>query len=197
MGNRWGGSGNSVRLFLGSKITADGDCSHEIKRRLFLGRKVMTNLDSILKSRDRRSQDGGRIGRGDHFLPYKFIERTIQRRANLTKQLLITSWGHQVPRKAAHCLWNIKDKKRDKRARDGDPSREGSLNRGSFQSPGNPPTGGSGGSFRISEGNLTGRKINKTHRLRAEKYSQQKSTPDALIHHQQEGAERRGEGSIA
>ena len=36
----------------GSKITADGDCSHEIKRRLFLGRKVMTNLDSILKSRD-------------------------------------------------------------------------------------------------------------------------------------------------
>ena len=38
--------------FLGSRITADGDCSHEIKRRLFLGRKVMTNLDSILKSRD-------------------------------------------------------------------------------------------------------------------------------------------------
>ena len=39
-------------IFLGSKITADGDCSHEIKRYLFLGRKVMTNLDSILKSRD-------------------------------------------------------------------------------------------------------------------------------------------------
>ena len=39
-------------LFLGSKITGDGDCSHEIKRRLFLGRKVMTNLDSILKCRD-------------------------------------------------------------------------------------------------------------------------------------------------
>ena len=39
-------------IFLGSKITADGDCSHEIKRRLFLGRKVMTNLDSMLKSRD-------------------------------------------------------------------------------------------------------------------------------------------------
>ena len=38
--------------FLGSKITADGDCSHEIKRRLLLGRKVMTNLDSIVKSRD-------------------------------------------------------------------------------------------------------------------------------------------------
>ena len=53
MGNRWGNSANSVRLdFLGSKITADGDCSHEIKRRLLLGRKVMTNLDSIFKSRD-------------------------------------------------------------------------------------------------------------------------------------------------
>ena len=53
MGNRWGNSGNSVRLYFGgSKITADGDCSHEIKRHLLLGRKVMTNLDSILKSRD-------------------------------------------------------------------------------------------------------------------------------------------------
>ena len=53
MGNRWGNSGNSVRLYflVGSKITVDGDCSH-IKRRLLLGRKVMTNLDSILKSRD-------------------------------------------------------------------------------------------------------------------------------------------------
>ena len=53
MGNRWGNSGNSGRLFLGgSKITADGDCSHVIKRHLLLGRKAMTNLDSILKSRD-------------------------------------------------------------------------------------------------------------------------------------------------
>ena len=53
MGNRWGNSGNSVRLyFLGSKITADGDYSHKIKKNLLLGRKVMTNLDSILKSRD-------------------------------------------------------------------------------------------------------------------------------------------------
>ena len=42
----------SYFIFLGSKITADGDCSHEIKRHLLLGRKVMTNLDSILKSRD-------------------------------------------------------------------------------------------------------------------------------------------------
>ena len=48
-----GESGNSVRLyFLGSKITVDGDCSHEIKRCLLLGRKVMSNLESILKSRD-------------------------------------------------------------------------------------------------------------------------------------------------
>ena len=47
-----GNSGHSVRLyFLGSKITVDGDCSHEIKRYLLLGRKVMSNLDSIFKSR--------------------------------------------------------------------------------------------------------------------------------------------------
>ena len=53
MANRWGDSGNSDRLYFGgSKITADGDCSHEIKRHLILGRKVMTNLDSILNSRD-------------------------------------------------------------------------------------------------------------------------------------------------
>ena len=47
-----GGETASDFVFLGSKITADGDCSHEIKRRLLLGRKLMTNLDSILKSRD-------------------------------------------------------------------------------------------------------------------------------------------------
>ena len=54
MGNRGGNSGNSVRLYFlgGSKITADGDCSHEIKRCLFLGREVMTKLDNIIKSRD-------------------------------------------------------------------------------------------------------------------------------------------------
>ena len=53
MGNRWGNCGNSLRLiFGGSKITADGDCSHEIKRRFSLGKKVMTNLDRVLKSRD-------------------------------------------------------------------------------------------------------------------------------------------------
>ena len=53
MANRWGNSGNSERLyFWGSKITADCDCCHAIKRLLLLGRKAMTNLDSILKYRD-------------------------------------------------------------------------------------------------------------------------------------------------
>ena len=53
MANRWGNNGNSETLSSWApKSFADGDCSHEIKRRLLLGRKVMTNLDSILKSRD-------------------------------------------------------------------------------------------------------------------------------------------------
>ena len=52
MANRWGNNGNRDFIFGGSKITADGDCSHKIKRCLLLGRNAMTNLDSILKSRD-------------------------------------------------------------------------------------------------------------------------------------------------
>ena len=57
MGNRWGNSAKFICtvaefIFGGSKFTADGDCSHEIKKHLLLGRKVMTNLDSILKSKD-------------------------------------------------------------------------------------------------------------------------------------------------
>ena len=53
MANRWGNNGHSgIFIFLGSKIIADGDCRHEIKRHLFFGRKTMTNLDSILKGRD-------------------------------------------------------------------------------------------------------------------------------------------------
>ena len=54
MANRWGNNGNSDRIYFGggSKITADGDFSHEIKRHLVLGRKVMTKLYSIFKSRD-------------------------------------------------------------------------------------------------------------------------------------------------
>ena len=50
-------------IFLGSKITADGDCSHEIKRYLLLGRKIMTNLDSILKSRDITLSTKVRLGK--------------------------------------------------------------------------------------------------------------------------------------
>ena len=53
MANRWGNSGETADfIFWGSKMTADGDCSHEIKRHLLLGRKAMSNLDIILKSRD-------------------------------------------------------------------------------------------------------------------------------------------------
>ena len=53
MANRWENNGNSIDIiFLGSKSTADGDCSPEIKRHLLLGRKVMTKLDSILKTKD-------------------------------------------------------------------------------------------------------------------------------------------------
>ena len=52
MGKQWKQTLRDRLYFLGSQITADGDCSHEIKRRLLLGRKVMTNIDSILKSRD-------------------------------------------------------------------------------------------------------------------------------------------------
>ena len=52
MANRWGNNGSRETLFLDSEITVDGDCSHEIKRHLLLGRKAMTNLDSVLKSRD-------------------------------------------------------------------------------------------------------------------------------------------------
>ena len=53
MTNTWGNNGKNDRLyFLGSKITVDSDCTHEIKRHLLLGRKAMTNLDSVLKSRD-------------------------------------------------------------------------------------------------------------------------------------------------
>ena len=60
MANRWGNNGNSDRIFFFySKITADGDCSHEIKRHLLLGRKVMTNLDSIFVNKVLSSQGCG------------------------------------------------------------------------------------------------------------------------------------------
>ena len=62
MGNQWKTVADFI--FFGSKITADGDCSHEIKRHLLLGRKVMTNLDSILKSRDIANNDPSSQGYG-------------------------------------------------------------------------------------------------------------------------------------
>ena len=52
MANRWGNNGSRDFIFSGSKITADGDCSHEMKRLLLLGRKAVSNLDRILKSSD-------------------------------------------------------------------------------------------------------------------------------------------------
>jgi len=63
MANRWGSGMEIVTdfIFLGSKIIADGDCSHEIKRHLLLGRKTITNLDSILKTRDITLPRKGRL----------------------------------------------------------------------------------------------------------------------------------------
>ena len=148
----------------GSKITADGDCSHEIKRHLLLGRKAMTNLDSTLKSRNRGSpkmvdeQD-----RETTFSPTNSSKEHFERWVNSIKQLLNTGRGHQAPRKAAHCLRkevgkNIKDKKRDKRGRDRDPSWEGSLKKErNSQTPGNTLTDYSAASLGNSEGNITGR----------------------------------------
>ena len=140
-------------------------CRGKDKNKLILAHVLTLSfcLHLVLLKYNWSSQDGGGLGWGDHFLSYKFIQRTIERWTNFTKQLLIASRGHQAPRKAIHCLQrevgqNIKDKKGEKRARDGDLSQEGSLNRGSFQSAGNPRTGGSGGSFQILEGNLIGRK---------------------------------------
>ena len=61
-------------------------------------------LEMLTRQCWRQESDGGGIGRGDHFLFYKFIERTTELRTKFTKQLLIASSGHQEPRKAAHCL---------------------------------------------------------------------------------------------
>ena len=86
-------------------------------------------------------EHGGGIGRGDHFLPHIFMEKSSERWENTIKQLLNVGGGHQAPRKAAYSLWkevgqNIKDKKkkrereRDKRVRDRDPSWGGSCEGG-------------------------------------------------------------------
>ena len=93
----------------------------------------------------------------------------------------------------------MKDKKRDNRARDGDPSRLGRLNRGSFQTPGNPLTRESGASFQISVGQpkWEEKEIKPTDYMSKKKNSQHKGTPDDLICHQQVGPEWRGAGSTA
>ena len=70
----------------------------------FVALPLVPNWEGLSKRKHGRSQDGGGIGQGDHFLSYKFIKRINERRANFTKQLLISSWGHQAPRKATHCL---------------------------------------------------------------------------------------------
>ena len=69
-------------IFLGSKITADGDCSHEIKRHLLLGRKVMTNLDSIFKSRDITLPEKVHLVKASHNIPvvmYGYENWTIKK----------------------------------------------------------------------------------------------------------------------
>ena len=87
-------------IFLGSRITADGDCSHEIKRHLFLGRKVMTKLDGILKSRDITLPT--KIHLVKHTPPPKSLSRV---------QLFVTPWivAHQAPRSmgfSRHEYWS-------------------------------------------------------------------------------------------
>ena len=81
-------------IFLGSKITADGDCNHEIKRRLLLGRKVMTNPDSILKSRDITLPTKVRLVKAMVFpvVKYGCESWTIKREQN-TKELMLLNCG--------------------------------------------------------------------------------------------------------
>ena len=78
-----------------------------------------------------RSQDGGGVGLGEHFLPHKFIKRAFKRRVNSTIQLMNAARGHQAPRKEPNS-WKVgrkkyKRQKKDKRGREGFPSREDSL----------------------------------------------------------------------
>ena len=80
-------------IFLGSKITADGDCSHEIKRRLLLGRKVMTNLDSILKSRDITLPTKVRLLKAMVFPVLMYGVRVGQQRKLSTEELMLLNYG--------------------------------------------------------------------------------------------------------
>ena len=81
-------------IFLGSKITANGDCSHEIKRRLLLGRKVMTNLDSILKSRDITLSTKVRLVKAMvfHVCSCMDVRFGLQRKMS-TKELMLLKYG--------------------------------------------------------------------------------------------------------
>ena len=78
-------------IFLGSKITADGDCSHEIRRRLLLGRKVMTNLDSIFKSRDITLPTKVRLVKAMVFpvVMYRCESWTVKRRLSAEELMLL------------------------------------------------------------------------------------------------------------
>ena len=80
-------------IFCGSKITADSDCSHEIKRRLLLGRKVMTNLDSIFKSRDITLPTKVHLVKGMVFSGVKMDVRAGLQRKLSTKELMLWNWS--------------------------------------------------------------------------------------------------------
>ena len=95
MANRWGNRGNSVRLyFSGLQNHCSGDCSHEIKRQLLLGRKVMTNLDSILKSRDVTLPTKVRLVKAMVFpvVMYGFESWTIKKAEHCWRRLLRVPW---------------------------------------------------------------------------------------------------------
>ena len=119
---------DQIELGSGSSLIRHACEDHDMRNQL---KHVQTFLQKLW---DKRCvmEDGRGIGCGDHFIPNKFIKRTFKRWVNSTKQLLNAGRGHQAPRKAAHCLQkqvgkNIKEKKRDKRGREGAPSWEGSL----------------------------------------------------------------------
>ena len=105
--------------------------AHDFKDYI-LRKKFNSFINYYNKTEGGGQEDGGGIGRGDQFLPNKFITRTFKCWVNSTKQLLNACRAHQAPRKAAHSLQkevgkNKKDKKIDKRGRDRAPSQEGSL----------------------------------------------------------------------
>ena len=93
----WEIAGETVSdlIFLGSKITADGDCSHEIKRHLLLGRKVMTNLDSIFKSRDITLLTNGRLVKAMVFpvVMYGCESWTVKKAERSAEELMLLNCG--------------------------------------------------------------------------------------------------------